>query len=455
MPPALFSCTGEMFKTDKSTLAKTLKSQVEMVEPKNINVEIIDGFYFLHLIGSTMPHTFEKIAESILIKLCSSDANEIHLIFDRYLTPSIKDSERQNRQEFDIPFKISGPQQTRPTDFLKSLKNYRFKEALVQFLANYWENDYLRKIINNKKIFVTVEEHCYSYQTQQNRVIKNKENDYECFHEEADTRMVFHAYKAASGSKILIKSADTDVLIILLGNMHKIKNSEIWLATSLSKKRNSNDLNCINCTELASKLGLDLCLGLPAFHAYTGSDYTAAFYNKGKVRPFNLFSKNQTYQKYFASLTDEADVYLQEKMDVIEEFTVAMYGIKNCNKVNDARYQIFVRNFSAKEDNEDFLKKIRNFDSNTIPPCWISLKQKILRTIYVNSMWLHATDPHCAKLNPENCGWFLDGHLKPKGFEGDQTPLKIDDILEMTEKENDDDSSDLENDTTSGDSDPE
>ena len=63
--------------------------------------------------------------------------------------------------------------------------------------------------------------------------------------------------------------------------------------------------------------------------------------------------------------------------------------------------------------------------------------------------------PHCAKLNPENCGWFLDGHLKPKGFEGDQTSLKIEDILEMTEKENDDDSSDLENDTTSGDSDPE
>lgn len=70
-------------------------------------------------------------------------------------------------------------------------------------------------------------------------------------------------------------------------------------------------------------------------------------------------------------------------------------------------------------------------------------------------MQLHATYPLCAKLNPENCGWFLDGHLKPKRFEGDQTPLKIDEILEMTEKENEDDSSDSENDTTSGDSNPE
>lgn len=47
---------------------------------------------------------------------------------------------------------------------------------------------------------------------------------------------------------------------------------------------------------------------------------------------------------------------------------------------------------------------------------------------------LRDTEPNCVKLNPENCGWFLDGHLKPKGFDGDQTPLKIEDILEITEK---------------------
>lgn len=326
---------------------------------------------------------------------------------------------------------------------------------MIQFLAKYWENDHLAKIVKNKKNYLTVEEHCYSYHAQQNRVIKMRENDYECFHEEADTRMVFHAFKATAGSKILIQSADTDVLVILLGNMHKMQNSQIWLASSLSKKKNSNDFNCINCTELASKLGPDLCLGLPAFHAYTGSDYTAAFYNKGKLRPLKLFMKNQMYPKYFASLTDEADILITEKMNVIQEFTSAMYGIKNCNKVNDARYQIFVKNFSAKEDNENFLKKVRSFDSNTIPPCWESLKQKILRTIYVNSMWLHATDSNCVKLNPKNCGWFLDGHLKPKGFDGHQTPLKINDILEIQEQENDNASSDLENDITSGDSDPE
>ncbi|KAK9872724.1 hypothetical protein WA026_019505 [Henosepilachna vigintioctopunctata] len=129
MPPALFSYTGTIYKTDKSTLAKSLKSQIEIGRPTSIDVEIIDGFYYLYLIGSSMPQNFDKIAESILIKLCSTNAAEIHLVFDQYLLPSIKDCEHQNRQEYDIPYNISGPQQTRPTDFLKNLKNYRFKEA--------------------------------------------------------------------------------------------------------------------------------------------------------------------------------------------------------------------------------------------------------------------------------------------------------------------------------------
>lgn len=283
MPPALFSPTGEMFKTPKSKFANILKSEIETVEPTNINIEIIDGFHYLHQIGNSMPQTFDKVAESILIKICSSSATEIHLIFDRYLSPSIKDNERQSRKEFDTPYKISGPQQIRPKDFLLSLKNYRFKEALVKFLADYWENNHLFQIIKNKKVFLTVEHLCYSYQVQDNGIKKIEEVDYICYHEEADTRIVFHAHKAKSGSRILIKASDTDVLIILLGNMHKLSELTIFLATSANKKQPNQHLDCINCIDLALKLGPKLCKSLPAFHAFTGSDYTAAFYNKGKV----------------------------------------------------------------------------------------------------------------------------------------------------------------------------
>ncbi|CAH0555054.1 unnamed protein product [Brassicogethes aeneus] len=100
VPPALFHCTGHMFKTDKSTFSKHLKSKIEPSHPGQIEIEIIDGFYYMYYMGTTLPQTFGK--------LCSSNASEVHIIFDRYLTPSIKDCERQNRKKIDIPYSING-----------------------------------------------------------------------------------------------------------------------------------------------------------------------------------------------------------------------------------------------------------------------------------------------------------------------------------------------------------
>ncbi|CAH0730447.1 unnamed protein product, partial [Brenthis ino] len=51
---------------------------------------------------------------------------------------------------------------------------------------------------------------------------------------------------------------------------------------------------------------------------------------------------------------------------------------------------------------------------------------------------VNATDPICVKLEPENCGWFLDEYLKPVGFIGDHTLLKIEDIVKKSETESDD-----------------
>ncbi|CAH0730448.1 unnamed protein product, partial [Brenthis ino] len=56
----------------------------------------------------------------------------------------------------------------------------------------------------------------------------------------------------------------------------------------------------------------------------------------------------------------------------------------------------------------------------------------------VNTLTVNATDPICVKLEPENCGWFLDEYLKPVGFIGDHTLLKIEDIVKKSETESDD-----------------
>ena len=49
----------------------------------------------------------------------------------------------------------------------------------------------------------------------------------------------------------------------------------------------------------------DHCAALPRFHAFTGSDYTASFSRKGKVRPLALLEKNQNAIEMFFKLGDE------------------------------------------------------------------------------------------------------------------------------------------------------
>lgn len=446
VPPALFHCSGDMMKTDKSTLGKQLTAKIAPANPGQVDIEVIDGFYYLYQIGASLPQTFGKVAESILIKLCSRNAPEVHIIFDRYLTPSIKDSERQNREGVDIPYTINGPLQTRPNDFLKSLKNFRFKEALVKFLANHWIDDSFATVLGNKKNYITVGEQCFSYCSAANCVVQTEETELACQHEEADTRIVFHISKLPINSKILVNAADTDVLIILLGNMQKFSNLQIWLANSTSKKINNKDEVYINCTDLSITLGATLCLALPAFHAYTGCDYTAAFFNKGKIRPFKIFMKHPQIQKVFASLTNPNDIFEETKIDAVQEFTCLMYGLPKCQSINAARFLLFNKMYASKQKNEKFMKRIKGFDSTHIPPCWKSLKQKLLRTIFVNSMWLNATEPNCIKFSAENNGWLvLDGFLKPTWFLGDSTPTQVASVLcdSANKSSNNDDGSNI------------
>lgn len=82
-------------------------------------------------------------------------------------------------------------------------------------------------------------------------MIRTEQTNYECNHEEADTRIMFHISKVLPTSNILVKAFDTDVLIILLDNIHKVSETEIWLAGSPNKTTNNKDFNCVNCTELA------------------------------------------------------------------------------------------------------------------------------------------------------------------------------------------------------------
>ena len=51
----------------------------------------------------------------------------------------------------------------------------------------------------------------------------------------------------------------------------------------------NNKLRYVNVNKPHQALGNSLCVALPGCHAFAGSDYSAPFNRKDKIRPLKLF----------------------------------------------------------------------------------------------------------------------------------------------------------------------
>lgn len=121
----------QYIKLKKSAMVEILKANVSNDEvTRRLDVVIFDGFFLLHTFKN-IPKTFGGISKKNMSLLTATHATRVDIIFDQYFSPSIKDYERAKRQEVrNIYYFITGPQQVRPVDFMKELRNIQFKEAL-------------------------------------------------------------------------------------------------------------------------------------------------------------------------------------------------------------------------------------------------------------------------------------------------------------------------------------
>ena len=107
-----------------------------------------------------------------------------------------------------------------------------------------------------------------------------------------DTFLGFHANSISSGT-ILVRSSDTDVLIILLGLAGW--SEEINLILDYGS---GNHRRYIGVLELAAVLEEEqpgLTEALISLHALTGCDFTSCFLRKEKRGPFNNLSPQRTW----------------------------------------------------------------------------------------------------------------------------------------------------------------
>ena len=329
VPLSLCHVDGSMHKSPKAALMKHLETKVVSQPSLSIDVTIIDAMFFLHLYQN-LPATFGGVARYLLGRILDVGGKTIHFVSDKWITPSIKDCERQARSTSSVSYQIKGAAQKRPGNWISALKNANFKESLVLFLLENWNDDDYLTLFQDKTLFANYNDTCFKY-----FVVDGHVNRFEAGHlystrEEADSRMFFHLTDVPTPSNVVIRTADTDCLVIGLGCKPLYDASlKIWLEVGL---RSKNTLRYINLNQLHESLGETLCNSLPAYHAFTGCDYTSSFCRKGKVKPFKMLQQDTDAQRAFFQLGTEMNIS-ENTIAAIQKYTCFMYGM------NKLKYQ--------------------------------------------------------------------------------------------------------------------
>ena len=163
-------------------------------------------------------------------------------------------------------------------------------------MIEHWSSNEAANFIKNKEIYISYDK-CYKYTVNNSLVTLSIIGDYKCNHEEADTKFAFFLNKIEGPENVLVRCGDTDILVILLGNMsHFDESINIWLLFGTG-----NNIRYINVNAIFAELEADVYTALPAL---TGCGFNPAFFRKAKNKPFGLLLKNNDYQKAFSTLYD-------------------------------------------------------------------------------------------------------------------------------------------------------
>ena len=193
----------------------------------------------------------------------------------------------------------------------------------------------------------------------------------------------------------------------------------------------NNSRRYINVTEICEALQTKVPgspKALPALHAMTGTDVTAAFYHKGKVLALNLMLRDPSlkFVDYFGSLSTASI----EDVPIAEEFVCCLYGLSDHSNINEARAKKLFQmtGFDGKSKaKKETLRKVRKVNCCLLPPCRNVLENKLRRVNYVSQVWGRADERKPTEfISPENYGWRItDRRYVPSWYDGPTLPAEL------------------------------
>ena len=200
--------------------------------------------------------------------------------------------------------------------------------------------------------------------------------------------MFVHVQHAAEHCpRILVKTVDSDVVVIALSAFHRIRGlQELWLEFGVGKH-----LKYIPIHEIATSLGPQMSTAYLFFHSFSGCDTTSSIQGKGKASFYETWKKMPSITPVFERMSSSVGDISEKGTDLLEQFVVVMYcSTFHGTKVNDARRYLFTTRGKVIEN---------------IPPTSAALKEHVKRAVLQARRWYNCLDSLRDEQDPVNWGW--------------------------------------------------
>ncbi len=416
-------------KNAKADFAKNLESVVEIMQelpdiPEK-SAYIVDGMATLQSLHDSTFQTFSELAECILKKILSllNRKQEMHcvvMVFDRYdNTQSIKDMERQRRGASGgkATHVITG--NTNVPNYRKYMRSNGNKSALCKFVSNYIVTAAPQRLHPDDSIILAggfdqgeeVKSICTAGVSRLTSLYSNQE--------EADTRIVLHAiHLAESYSRIIVRSDDTDVQVLLIYYASKgmFGSSLVYMHAGHGTRERFIPIN-----KVAKNLGKDMSSCLPACHSLTGCDTTSSLYRIGKTTAFNKLKNNIKELKDLAHFGLSSS--LEDSLAIARKFALLLYGNRKkdngqmCTNLDELRF---------------IIASTTDASSANLPPTEDAFEQHVKRCMYQTAIWCRSHMPNPPLWSPIGKGWIVrDGTIEPVLFTKPPAPTEVRDITHL------------------------
>lgn len=347
--PECFVKDGKAFKGNKGQIVECLvpkTKETDDVLSTNYSVLVVDLSVEIRSKASifgSKNYTYRDFVLFILDNIASAatsvNATQIDIVTDFYHNMSIKAGTRLERGSSSrVMFSLDD---TVPINLADLLKNNDFKTdlntsfSLPEILEVWsWQWDYC--ITNGKCVLERID----GLESQRILCINTSL-------EEADNRMVLHIRDAMilrNKHTILVRTVDSDVIIILLGFFIQFVqyNEQVKLCVDYGTGNFRRVININSCYE---NIGESNALALQFFHALSGCDSTSFIYKKSKAGLFNLWMHSQRHEELTEAFIKlswlSSEETIQECLPILEEFLEVAYGGAYSGNLNEFRLKSF------------------------------------------------------------------------------------------------------------------